>query len=154
MSAITSVFIALVTCLIFTESPVLAHSIHYEVQPTGISVKIFYAANDPSSYSGYEIYGPGDAEAYQLGRTDKAGIVSFLPDRAGLWKIKVLGESSHGFHGETIEVKVDQAFQPESFTKPLVAQYTKVIVGVSIIFGLFGIYALWRSKRNPPFLAH
>ena len=154
MSAITPGFVALVTCLLFAESLVLAHSIHYEVQPKGISVKIFYAANDPASYSGYEVYGPGDAEAYQVGRTDKAGVVLFLPDRAGLWKIKVLGESSHGFHGVTIEVKVDQAFQPESFSKPLVAQYTKVIVGVSIIFGLFGIYALWRSKRNPPFPPH
>lgn len=149
MSAIAPVSVALVSGLLFAVSPVLAHSIHYDVQPKGISVKIFYAANDPASYSGYEIYGPGDAEAYQVGRTDKAGIVSFLPDRPGLWKIKVLGESSHGFHGAAIEVKIDQAFQLESFSKPLVAQYTKVIVGVSIIFGLFGIYALWRSRRNP-----
>ncbi len=97
-------------------SAVLAHSIQYEVQPKGISAKIFYAADDPASYSEYEVYGPGDAEAYQIGRTDKAGIVSFLPDRPGTWKIKVMGESSHGFHGVTIEVKVDQAFQLESFS--------------------------------------
>jgi nickel transport protein len=149
MLAVTPVLVSLASFFLLAEPPALAHSVHYEVQPKGISVRIFYAANDPAGYSGYEIYGPGDAEAYQVGRTDKAGIVSFLPDRAGLWKIKVLGESSHGFHGVTIEVKVDQSFQLESFSKPLVAQYTKVIVGVSVIFGLFGIYALWRSKKNP-----
>jgi nickel transport protein len=60
----------------------------------------------------------------------------------------VLGESSHGFHGVTIEVKVDQAFQLESFSKPLVAQYTKVIVGVSVIFGLFGLVSLYLSRRK------
>jgi len=126
----------------------LAHSIHYDVQPKGMSVKIFYAVNDPASYSEYEVYGPGDHEPYQTGRTDRAGVLSFLPDRPGAWKIKVLGESSHGFHGVTIEVKVDQAFQLESFSKPLVAQHTKVIVGVSVIFGLFGLVSLYLSRKR------
>ena len=120
------------------------------MQSKGIPEEIFYAADDPASYSEYELYGPGMRRLIGIGRTDKAGIVSFLPDRPGIWKIKVLGESSHGFHGVIIEVKVDRAFQLESFSKPLVAQYTKVIVGVSLIFGLFGLDTLWRSRERPP----
>jgi len=140
--------------LLFISAPLLvspsswAHSVHYDVQPKGISAKIFYATNDPASYSEYEVYGPGDKEPYQIGRTDRAGVVSFLPDRPGSWRIKVMGESSHGFHGVTLEVKVDQAFHLESFSKPLVAQYTKVIVGVSLIFGLFGLVSLYLSRRK------
>lgn len=125
-----------------------AHTIHYEVQPKGISVKIFYTQSDPASYSEYEVYGPEDKEPYQIGRTNRAGFLSFLPDRPGIWKIKVLGESSHGFHGITFEVKVDKAFDLESFEKPLVAKHTKVIVGVSIIFGLFGIISLYLSHKK------
>lgn len=129
---------------------IYAHTIHYEIQPKGISAKIFYTETDPASYSEYEIYGPGDKEPYQIGRTSRAGFLSFLPDRPGKWKIKVLGESSHGFHGITIDIAVDKAFNLESFEKPLVAKHTKVIVGMSVIFGLFGIISLylsWRKKK-------
>ncbi len=124
-----------------------AHSIHYQVESKGISARIFYAADDPASYSEYEIYGPGDAEPHQIGRTDKNGYLSFFPDRAGLWKVKVLGESSHGFHGVTINVKINKAFNVESFSKPLVAQYTKLITGISLIFGIFGMYAFLMSRK-------
>ncbi len=125
-----------------------AHTIHYEVQPKGISAKIFYTLSDPASYSEYEIYGPGDTEPYQIGRTNRAGFLSFLPDRPGTWRIKVLGESSHGFHGITIDIKVDKAFDLESFEKPLLATHTKVVVGISVIFGLFGMISLYLSRKK------
>lgn len=126
------------------------HSVNYQVEQKGIAVRAFYSAKDPASYSQYEIYGPGDREdlPHQTGRTDKNGFLSFVPDRAGTWKIKLLGESSHGYHGFTAEVKVDKELSLESFSKPLVATHTKLITGLSLIFGLFGIYALLRSRRK------
>lgn len=127
---------------------VWSHSIHYDVQQKGVSVKIFYAKDNPASYSEYELFGPGDKEPHQIGRTDKNGFLSFLPDREGTWRIKVWGESTHGYHGVTIDARVDQAFQIESFSKPLLATHTKLIVGISIIFGLFGMYALWKSRTS------
>lgn len=142
------IFLIIIMVGLGTDKKLFAHTIHYEVQPKGISAKIFYTQSDPASYSEYEIYGPGDTEPYQIGRTNRAGFLSFLPDRPGLWKIKILGESSHGFHGITIEIKVDKAFDLESFEKPLVAKYTKVIVGISVIFGLFGIISLYLSRRK------
>ena len=125
-----------------------AHTIHYAVEAKGMTVRVFYAANDPASYAEYELFGPGDTLPHQTGRTDKNGCVSFLPDRPGLWQVKVLGESSHGFHGVTIDVKVDQAFGLESFSKPLLATHTKLITGISLIIGLAGIYAYLRSRKR------
>jgi len=126
------------------------HSINYQVEQKGIAVRAFYSAKEPSSYSQYEIYGPGDREdlPHQTGRTDKNGFLSFVPDRAGTWKIKLWGESSHGYHGFTAEVKVDKELNLESFNKPLVAVHTKLITGLSLIFGIFGVYALWRSRKR------
>jgi nickel transport protein len=130
-------------------TPILnAHTVNYEIQQKGIAVRIFYGAEDPASYSEYEIFGPGDKLPHQTGRTDKNGFVSFVPDRQGIWKVKVLGESTHGFHGMTTEVKVDKDFNLESFKKPLAATYTKLVTGISLIIGLFGIYALLRSRKN------
>lgn len=125
-----------------------AHTVNYEVQQKGMAVRIFYRADDPASYSEYEITGPGDSLPHQTGRTDKNGFVAFVPDRQGIWKVKVLGESAHGFHGVTTEIKVDQDLHLESFRKPLAAAYTKLVTGISLIIGLFGLYALILSRKR------
>lgn len=125
-----------------------AHSVHYQVENKGISVRVFYAEDDPASYSSYEIFGPGDKSPHQKGRTDKNGFVSFLPDRKGKWIIKVFGESEHGMHGAQIEVDVDKNLFVDSFKKPLVAQYTKAFVGISFLLALFGLWALTRSWKK------
>jgi len=137
-----------VVFFLLLSSSAYTHSINYEVQQKGISVRAFYTEKDPASYSQYELFGPGDTLPHQTGRSDKNGFVSFFPDRAGIWKIKIWGESSHGFHGVTIDVKVDEALNLKSFSKPLAATHTKLIVGISLIFGLFGIYALLKSRRT------
>lgn len=128
----------------------LAHSIHYTVEAKGMTIRVFYAPDDPANYAEYEVFGPGDTEPYQIGRTDRRGCVSLLPDRPGDWKVKVLGESAHGFHGITIDFKVDQAMGLEGFSKPLVATHARLVTGLSLIAGLLGLYAWWRSRRQAP----
>ena len=136
--------------MIFFHTYTFSHSINYDVQQKGIAVRAFYTAADPANYSQYEIYGPEDKKdlPHQTGRTDKNGFLCFVPDKPGTWKIKVWGESTHGFHGFTTEVKINESLNLETFSKPLTAEYTKLVVGVSVIFGLFGIYAMWSSRKN------
>jgi nickel transport protein len=144
-------FLLLPLGLFLGETGSHGHSVNYHVEQKGIAVRAFYSAKDPSSYSQYEIYGPGDKEdlPHQTGRTDKNGFLAFVPDRAGTWRIKLWGESAHGYHGFTAEVKVEKELNLESFSKPLVAVHTKLITGLSLIFGIFGVYALWRSRKKP-----
>ena len=134
----------------FGEIESSGHSINYHVEQQGIALRAFYSAKDPASYSQYEIWGPGDRQdlPHQTGRTDKNGFLAFVPDRAGTWKVKVWGESSHGYHGFTTEIKVDKGINLESFSKPLAAAHTKLITGLSLIFGIFGIYSFLRSRRK------
>jgi nickel transport protein len=136
-------------CLSLFPGESQGHSLNYHVEQKGIAVRAFYTDKDPASYSQYEIYGPGDREdiPHQTGRTDKNGFLAFVPDKAGTWKVKLWGESSHGYHGFTADVKVDKEFGLESFSKPLLATHTKFITGVSLIFGLFGIYAYLKSRK-------
>ncbi len=123
------------------------HAVNYHVENKGISTRVFYAFDEPARYSPFEVYGPGDKIPHQKGRTDKNGFVSFLPDRAGKWIIKVTGESDHGGHGVTIELAVNDSLFLESFKKPLVATYSKMAVAVSVILGAFGIAAIYKSRR-------
>ncbi|MBE0597331.1 MAG: hypothetical protein IH614_08680 [Desulfuromonadales bacterium] len=125
-----------------------AHSTNYQVEQKGMAVRAFYSETDPAAYSQYELFGPGDQEPHQVGRTDKNGYLGFVPDRPGVWRLQVWGESSHGFHGVTTEITIDQTLGLEGFKKPLVATYTKFVTGISLIFGLFGAYALWVTRRN------
>jgi nickel transport protein len=125
-----------------------AHTINYQVENRGISARVFYAGDEPASYSQYELFSPGDRIPHQKGRTDRNGFVSFLPDRKGKWIIKVYGEAEHGIHAAQIEVNVNENLFMDSFRKPLVAQYTKGFVGGSIVLALFGGWALLRTRKT------
>jgi nickel transport protein len=148
MKRITLPFLILSLCAWLSASILGAHTVNYAVQQKGMAVRIFYTAEDPASYSEFEIFGPGDSLPHQTGRTDKNGFACFVPDRQGVWKVKVIGESSHGFHGVTTEIKVNQDLNLESFKKPLASVYTKLVTGISLIIGLFGLYALFKSRRK------
>jgi nickel transport protein len=144
------IILVLFLTTLLTASVLQAHTVNYEVQQKGIAVRVFYSADDPASYSEFEVFGPGDTLPHQTGRTDKNGFVSFVPDRLGVWKVKVLGESSHGYHGVTIEVKINKDLDLESFKKPLAATYSKLITGIGLIIGIFGLYALIISRKKRP----
>lgn len=128
--------------------PACAHSIHYDAKPGGMAVRAYYSEKDPAAYSQYELFGPGDKEPHQTGRTDRNGFVGFVPDRPGVWTLKVWGESTHGFHGVSTSITVDKALGLEGFSKPLVATSTKAVTGIGIALGLFGLYAIWSSRRK------
>ena len=108
----------------------------------------FFLSNEPASYSSYQIFGPGDTIPHQKGRTDKNGVVSFLPDRPGKWVIKMVAESEHGGHAATTEIQVGESLLMDSFSKPLVAQYTKFFIIVGVLLSVFGVYALWTARRG------
>jgi nickel transport protein len=150
MKTFVSVCITVLIALLSFTSGVKAHTVNYDVQQKSVAaVKVFYTADDPASYAEFEVYAPeGGDLPHQTGRTDRNGFASFIPDRQGAWKVKVLGESAHGYHGVTIEVKVDKDLNLESFKKPLAAQYTKFVTGISLIIGVFGIYALLSSRKK------
>ena len=140
----------LVMLSLLTVSGAEAHSVEYQVENRGISARFFFLPNEPSIYSPCEIFGPGDAVPHQKGRTDRNGVVSFLPDRPGKWTIKVIAESEHGGHGATVDIDVKESLLMDSFSKPLVAAHSKFFVGAGLLLGAFGIWALWTRRSRLP----
>ena len=139
----------LLTALLLALSlPLNAHTVNYQVQNKGISTRIFFDVDDPACYSAYEIYGPGDKLAFQKGRSDRNGFVSFLPDRQGSWLIRVRADSEHGIHAVDVKLNVDQDFNLKSFEKPLVAKHLKGFIGISILLAGFGLWALIGSRKT------
>ncbi|MFH0824933.1 MAG: hypothetical protein V2B18_19445 [Pseudomonadota bacterium] len=133
---------------LLTSSGAEAHSVEYRVENKGISARVFFGGNESASYSPFEVFGPGDTIPHQKGRTDKNGFVTFLPDRAGTWSIKVVAESEHGGHAANIVINVNEGLYSDSFKKPLVAEYAKISVGFGVVLGMFGLWALWNARRE------
>ncbi len=127
-----------------------AHAIHYQVENRGVSARVFYGPDEPANYAAYEVFGPGDTLPHQKGRSDRNGIVSFLPDRPGSWRVTVMDEAAHGAHGATITIQVDQGLYLASFDKPLVAQHTKAFVGISLLLFLFSLRVLLGNRKHRP----
>ena len=70
------------------------HDLHHELgrAEEAISVRLFVDHDHPFAFEGYEVYRGGEGSAFQTGRTDALGRLIFLPDRAGMWRVKVFSE--------------------------------------------------------------
>jgi hypothetical protein len=92
-----------------------------------------------------EVFRPGeDSEAFQVGTTDPNGAFGFVPDTTGTWRLTV--DDGMG-HMATAELIVD----PDGIRRNVASgrgRLPGVIVGVGVIFGLFGALALFFSRRR------
>jgi nickel transport protein len=141
-------FLFLMLYLTLTITGAQAHSVEYRVENRGVSARFFFLPNDPANYSPYELFAPGDEVPYQKGRTDKNGVVSFLPDRPGKWRLKVAAESEHGGHAALVDIEVKENLLMDSFSKPLVAAHIKFFLGAGVLLSALGLWALWTSRKR------
>jgi nickel transport protein len=122
----------------------LAHDLQHQIEEgPAVSVRLFFADGSDFAFESYEIYRAGEEVPFQVGRTDLRGRVVFLPDRAGTWRIKAFSEDGHG---------VDFSFSTgaggsvREGGRPLLERHLRLVVGVSVIFGLFGLVSLLMKK--------
>ena len=137
---------------ILTMSPqVHAHSVKGYVSLGGIVVTAQYDTGEPMSYARVEISAPDSKLPFQSGRTDRNGRFCFFPDTSGDWKVVVDDEMGHRLE---VIVPVNEAMQLKTNQKaggPLLrsfSRYTGVILGISVIFGIFGSLLGWMSHKK------
>jgi nickel transport protein len=124
----------------------LAHDLQYSVDhANAVVLRLYYVDTKPFSFEGYEIYRDGEKLPYQVGRTDAAGRIAFLPDKAGSWRVKAISEDGHGLD---FTLATDAAARVEAHDKPVYERYGRVVVGVAVILGLFGVLSLYLKKRS------
>ncbi|MBX3168380.1 MAG: hypothetical protein KF760_13260 [Candidatus Eremiobacteraeota bacterium] len=129
-----------------------AHSVDYQVDSArAIVVTARFSDEDAASYSPFEVFRPQEKIAFQTGRTDQLGRVVFAPDRPGTWLVKVQAESTHGLHGISVPIEIGQDAVVVTYKRPLVATHTKLVVGVALLIGFFGLLSLFRKNQavNP-----
>jgi nickel transport protein len=118
----------------------------------GYLVKAAYDDGEPMSYAAVEIKAPDSDIVFQTGRTDRNGHFMLVPDQAGQWQIVVKDEMGHRLAlalqvaGETATPKGD-APRSES-TSVRMGRSEKIMLGLSIILGLFGFLYGWQARRT------
>lgn len=104
--------------------------------------------SEPASYAPYTLYAPSASLPFQEGQSDKNGIVAFVPDRAGMWKLVATPGSDHGGHLFDISFEVDQNHVMVWESAPLFTKYAQIISGISLIVGFFGLLLAWKARLH------
>ena len=121
-----------------------------EDRPT-VQVRASYSDGGPMNYAEVSIYAPDDSQrAFQRGRTDRLGRFAFCPQQKGSWRVIISDGMGHQID-EKIEVGkapgAAPSVAPQAAGLPMAY---KVLVGLSLIFGLFGLASIVLAHRKAP----
>ena len=121
----------------------LGHGVEYEVFDVGTGIKATYSDGTPMAYCDVAVFAPDDdASEFQTGITDRNGSFAFVPDTSGVWRVTV--DDGMG-HMVTAEISLDSLQVVGTDARQSSDRLSSVVVGVSVIFGLFGLYVLLRG---------
>jgi nickel transport protein len=122
-----------------------AHEVHHRIAASGaVVISISYADGKPFAYEKYMLYPAGQETPQQVGNTDAAGRVVFLPGTTKDWRLQA---TSADGHGTNLEFAAPETGAPagtaaaETTPRWLLAGF-----GLSLIFGLFGLFQLFMRK--------
>ncbi|MCK4539431.1 MAG: hypothetical protein KAV42_11600 [Candidatus Krumholzibacteria bacterium] len=124
---------------------VMAHGTECRVVQDGLMIEASYDDGSPMSYCDVSVFRPGSPDsAFVTGTTSEDGRFSFVARAEGMWKIEV--DDGMG-HLAVMDVEVG----PEGATggQPSARQgrILETVTGVSVIFGLLGLYYIFRRKH-------
>lgn len=122
-----------------------AHGLSHSARSgSAVIVELRYADGSPFSYESAEVYRPGETVPFLPGRTDANGRLAFVPDRSGDWRVRAFSEDGHG--GDfTVAAAGDAGAATPAAGLGTVGG---LAVGLSILFGLFGLWSLFLRKRS------
>jgi nickel transport protein len=140
--------LATLLCVLLVPRLALGHALLHEViDGEAVILRFSFAGADQPWYEPYQVFAPGGEVPFQSGRLNALGELSFRPDRAGTWRVRVVTEDGHGAQ---LEIEVDEAG-----TLAAVAgghghahdHWLRVLAALGYLLGAFGLLALWRSSR-------
>ena len=135
-----------------TISEGLCHGVEGTVETVeGYCITAMYDDGELMSYAAVEIKAPQAEIVFQTGRTDRNGRFMIFPDKPGTWQAAVSDGMGHRLALD-FEVHAQGEDQPKSQSVAPVStgatsRPMKTIAGLSIIFGLCGLFYGWKARR-------
>jgi nickel transport protein len=134
-------------CVLLWPGVAASHALLHElVEGETVVVRLYYPGEGAPSFELYELLAPEAEVPFQTGRVNLNGEVSFRPDRAGRWQLRVFTEDGHG---ASIDLQVDSAGAASSATgMPALGHWSRVGAALGYLLGAFGLLALWQARRR------
>jgi nickel transport protein len=134
-----------------------AHGVGYRHSArSAVALEFYYSTGEAMAYQEARVYGPDNARAaFQTGRTDEYGRVSFVPAASGDWRVEVRDEEGHraealvtvaGDGGE--DAKSDGGAISGGSTPEGMEVFFRALLGVSLIFNIAAFVVAARAKKK------
>jgi len=141
----------LLLTLLSPTAPAWCHGVEGHIAPGwGYQVTAMYDDGEPMSYAAVEIRAAGEKIAFQSGRTDRNGVMLFLPDRPGVWEAVVTDGMGHRLSLEVTvaDLGASAAMSAQATAAPRATSRPQALItGIALIFGLFGMLYAWKTRR-------
>jgi nickel transport protein len=123
----------------------------YIEQTPGYCVTAQYDDGEPMSYAAVQIKAPDSDTAFQTGRIDRNGRFMLYPDQPGQWQVVVQDGMGHRLALDLTVAADKAAPQAEKTPAPMTrsgsSRAGKIIAGLGVIFGMFGLIYGWSARR-------
>jgi nickel transport protein len=124
-----------------------AHAVDHVITAIGaVSVAMKYADGSPFAYEKYELYPDGKDVPAQVGNTDAAGRVVFIPGDTRNWRIKAYSADGHGLDLRFESPALQAGATAANDTGP--GRTTLALLGLGLILAAFGFYQLFLGKKT------
>jgi nickel transport protein len=128
-------------------TPALAHEVKVDIgSQQAAVVSLTYADGSPFTFEAYEIYVPGKDIPAQVGRTNAAGQIVFLPGAQTEWRIKAYSSDGHGIDRQ-VQVAAGGAAAAAASSATL-PRWLMLLAGLGIVFGIFGFIQLFITGKR------
>ncbi len=129
-----------------------AHEVLHQIERgRAVAVKASFADGEVLAYTPYEIYSPADPRIpHQKGRTDRSGWLSFVPDVAGKWRVKVVDRTGHGLDVEVDATEIASPSPRAGAPGAAVGFVLRPLVGLAAIAAVFGLLLAFHRRKGAP----
>lgn len=128
--------------------PLSAHALLHEEVSDGNTVTVhFYYPGEREKpwFEPYEVFSPSDELAFQEGRVNAIGEVSFRPNEPGEWRIRV---ATGDGHGSVVRIQVAEEDLGSGERNAQLGYTERAIMAVGYLLGGFGLWILWRQRKH------
>lgn len=137
----------LALCWVASQTNALAHEVHHRIEAAGaVVVTLAYANGEPFAYEKYALTPAGQQTPQQVGNTDARGRIAFVPGAVEQWRLTATSADGHGVKIEFAAPATQTGASPAA-TDPATPRWLLVGLGLSLIFGLFGLIQLFMRKK-------
>jgi hypothetical protein len=133
-----------------------AHGVGYRRPArSAVALEFYYSTGEAMAYQEARVYAPDNARAaFQTGRTDEYGRVSFVPAASGDWRVEVRDEEGHRAEalvtvaGDGEENAQSDGAISGGSTPEGMELFFRALLGVSLIFNIAAFAVAARTKKR------